>query len=116
LDLIDEYKPQSSASNEISEKYFERLIRDLFFVLIRVFFSRNEEEVMLNYERYRTLVQNDALESNLSNEFFLFFVYYYFIHLFFFYSLVTESECLKQIDLDEKFGPIGANASEKKPK
>lgn len=44
-----------------------------------------------NYERYRTLVLNDTAE-------------------------ITEEQSLKQIELDEKYGPLGANDESKKPK
>lgn len=43
-----------------------------------------------NYERYRTLVLNDTAE-------------------------VSEEQCLKQIELDEKYGPVAADEA-KKPK
>ncbi|RMZ96342.1 CLK4-associating serine arginine rich, partial [Brachionus plicatilis] len=49
--------------------------------------SEKNEERMLNFERYRTLVQNEALG-------------------------ISESQCLKQIEVDEKYG----DKSEKKIK
>lgn len=71
---------------------------------------------MLNFERYRTLIQNDALESNLVDFDLVDFQFCTFTVSFlsFIIIIVTESECLKQIDLDEKFGSTGT--SEKKPK
>jgi len=50
-----------------------------------------DEDRMLNYERYRTLVQNEAVG-------------------------ITESQCLKQIEIDEKHGNTASNQTEKKSK
>ena len=70
LDIIEEYTggggggPSSVLSNEI------------------------DEERMCNYERYKTLIQNEAAD-------------------------VSEEQCLKEIEIEEKYGPI---SDEKKVK
>ena len=53
--------------------------------------AEKNEQRMLNFERYRTLVQNDAVG-------------------------VTETQCLKQIEIDEKYGYMPTNPNEKKKK
>uniref|UniRef100_T1IQN1 Suppressor of white apricot N-terminal domain-containing protein n=1 Tax=Strigamia maritima TaxID=126957 RepID=T1IQN1_STRMM len=70
LDYIPEYKSSPDA-----------LVRD----------EDNWEERQANYERFRTLVQNDFL-------------------------LVSEEKFLYQIYLEEQFGPIGKSADEEKKK
>jgi arginine/serine-rich splicing factor 16 len=71
LDIIEEYTGQERPNQERS-----------------VLSNEIDEERMCNYERYKTLIQNEAAD-------------------------ISEEQCLKEIEIEEKYGPI---SDEKKTK
>lgn len=76
LDIIEDYDESKSASNS------DRTVQS----------NEIDEERMCNYERYKTLIQNEAAD-------------------------ISEEQCLKEIEIEEKYGPLASEIpSEKKTK